>query len=85
MIKQTGSQTASNNSSKLAIGNSMAPELPSEFSLLIGRMQAVYSQFKSLQSDSNLNQTVTPEDINSVFGQLSKNASSLRRMLVVDD
>ena len=67
-------------------GNSnIVPELPSEFSLLIGRMQSFYKQFQTLQSGTSMHQTVTPEDINAIFGSLPKNAVSLRRMLVVDD
>ena len=64
---------------------SNGPELPTDFSLLIGRMQAVYKQFQTQHSDLNMNLTISPEDIKMVFGPLPSNLMSLRRMMVVDD
>lgn len=55
-------------------------EIPSDYSNLIGRMQAVYKQFQTNETDM-----VSGIDINAVFGPLAKNAIQNRRMLVVDD
>lgn len=64
---------------------SNVPDLPTDFSLLIGRMQAVYKQFQTQMTDHNLNQTLSPEDIKMIFGPVPRTLSALRRMLVVDD
>jgi len=44
-------------------------EIPSDYSNLIGRMQAVYKQFQT-----NDTEMLAGIDINAVFGPLAKNA-----------
>lgn len=82
--KKSNSHVSGNHdtSESASIIPSMLPNLPDEFSLITGRMHAVYKQFQT--QDSNL-MLASAKDAQPILGPVPKSCVSLNRMLVVDD